>query len=257
MAVGQKIRIICAKGERIIEEGDTLTRDELWRIAEAAAGGTLFSCQSQICRGYLSLAGGYRLGLCGSVNIEGEKIRSFGDISSICIRAPHAVIGCADNLPELFSGEFQNTLIIAPPAVGKTSLLREIVRVMSTAGTQIGLADERSEVAALRYGVPELDVGEHTDIMDGAPKALAVMSLLRCMSPQIIALDEISERADISACTSCFGCGVKILATAHGKDVQDLYQRPLYRELLEQKIFDRAVVISRESGKRKYEVVAL
>lgn len=257
MNVGQEILIKTGDGESSPMPGEYITRDELWRIAESAAGGALWSCESQLKRGYLSLSGGYRLGICGSVNVEKGEIRSFGDISSLCIRFPHQAIGCALGLDELWESGFESTLIIAPPGGGKTTLLRELVRILSLRGYRVGLADERSEVAAMSGGVPQLEVGPRTDVMDGAPKALAVMTLLRCMSPAIVALDEITEQADLQALSSCHGCGVKLLATAHGADANDLHERALYKELLSGGIFKKCVLIKNINGKRGYEVASL
>ncbi|HIW16561.1 MAG TPA: stage III sporulation protein AB [Firmicutes bacterium] len=239
--------------ERSLDCG-ALTPDELWRITEAAAGGSLWSCESQLRRGYLSLSGGARLGICGEVNLEHGEIRSFGEISSLCLRFPREVRGCADGLEELLEGGFENTLIISPPGGGKTTLLRELVRRLSESGVRVGLADERGEVAAMRAGAPQLDVGPMTDVLSGAPKAAAVMSLLRCMSPQVVAFDEITEPEDAAACSSCYGCGVKLLATAHGSGEGDLRRRRLYRGLLDAGIFARCVVIKLDAGSRTYEV---
>lgn len=257
LRAGQEITLITSQGEERPMPGDTLTGDELWRITEAAAGGSLWSCETQLRRGYLSLPGGARLGVCGSVNLEKGEIRSFSEISSLCLRFPHQVIGCAAGLGELFDNGFESTLLISPPGGGKTTLLREIVRLLSTSGLRVGLADERGEVAALHSGVPQLEVGPRTDVLGGAPKAVAVMTLLRCMNPQVMALDEITETEDISACSSCFGCGVKLLSTAHGEDEGDLRRRPIYRELLDRHIFQRCVIIRRCEGKRIYEVIEL
>ena len=118
----------------------------------------------------------------------------------------------------------------------------------------MGLADERGEVAAMRAGAPQLDVGPMTDVLSGAPKAAAVMSLLRCMSSQVVAFDEITEPEDAAACSSCYGCGVKLLATAHGSGEGDLRRSGLYRGLLDAGIFARCVVIKLDAGSRTYEV---
>ncbi|MGE4353495.1 MAG: stage III sporulation protein AB [Oscillospiraceae bacterium] len=257
LRAGQEVQVLTTQGELSPMPGEVLTKDELWRITEAAAGGSLWSCETQLRRGYLSLAGGYRLGICGSVNLEHGEIRSFSDISSLCLRYPRQAIGCAESLVSLWKNGFESTLIIAPPGGGKTTLLRELVRILSASGTRVGLADERGEVAALYGGIPQLEVGPRTDVMDGAPKAKAVMTLLRCMNPEVVALDEVTEEADLGACISCFGCGVKLLATAHGADVGDLRRRRLYSELLDEKIFSRCVLIRRSGRERNYEVIAL
>jgi stage III sporulation protein AA len=255
-AAEQPIAILPGGAEHVLD-CPPLTPEELWRTAESAAGGSLWSAESQLRRGYLSLPGGARLGVCGAVNLEGGAVRSYSEISSLCLRLPHQAIGCAEGLDILFAGGFSSTLIVSPPGGGKTTLLREIVRLLSSGGTRVGLADERGEVAALWNGVPQLAVGPRTDVLSGAPKAEATMTLLRCMNPQVVALDEITERADVRACLNCLGCGVLLLATAHGVDIQDLRRRALYASLLNEGVFQRCVVIRPEGGRRRYEVSAL
>ncbi len=254
LIVGRDVIVHTADEEIFPMKNAPVTRDELWRIAEASAGGTLFSCESQLRRGFLSLPDGVRVGVCGSVNIEKGEIRSFNDISSICIRFPHQAIGCAESLGASFIEDFKSTLIIAPPGGGKTTLLRELIRLLSNSGHRVGLSDERSEVAAMHNGIPQLDIGCRTDVFDGAPKATAVMTLLKCMTPKIIALDEITEEDDLRALINCHGCGVKLLATAHGFGLDDLKKRKLYTRLLDENIFEQFIVIKKEEKNRRYEV---
>ena len=246
--------LVLSEGEERRPDCAPLTPDELWRITECAAGGSLYSCGSQLRQGWLSLPGGARLGVCGTVNPEEGQVRSYSEISSLCLRMPHQALGCARGLEELFRGGFVSTLLLSPPGGGKTTLLRELVRVLSGSGVRVGLADERGEVAAVYRGVPQLDVGPNTDVITGAPKAAGTMTLLRCMNPQVIALDEITEPADIAACSSACGCGVQLLATAHGSGADALRRRPLYAQLLDQKIFARCVEIRCRDGARRYEV---
>ena len=256
LRAGQPPVVLLPDGERGILSLSAVTPEELWRITEAAAGGSLFSCESQLRQGFLPLPGGARLGICGTVTLENGSVRSYSEISSLCLRFPHEVIGCAEGIWGHFS-DFRSTLIISPPGFGKTSLLREMVRLLSSAGYRIGLADERGEVAALYRGVPQMAVGENTDVLSGAPKAEAILCLLRSMNPQIIALDEMTREEDLNACISCQGCGVKLLATAHGEDVRDLSRRDIYRRLLDRHLFENCIVIRRDGGERIYEVTSL
>jgi len=248
--------VIMPDDKNIVLGCTAMTSEELWRITEAAAGGSLFSCESQLRRGYLSLPGGARLGICGGVNVENGAVRSYSEISSLCLRFPHQAIGCAEGLSELIR-DFRSAIIISPPGYGKTTLLREMVRLLSSGGHRVGLADERGEVAALYRGVPQLAVGPNTDVLSGAPKAEAMMALLRSMNPQIIALDEITQESDLLSCISCHGCGVHLLATAHGEDASDLSRRDIYMRLLDRHIFKSCIVIRREGALRRYEVSAL
>ncbi|MBR5543434.1 MAG: stage III sporulation protein AA, partial [Oscillospiraceae bacterium] len=151
---------------------------------------------------------------------------------------------------------FDNTLIISPPGHGKTTILRDLVRRISDKGVRISLVDERGEIAAKHGGVAQFDVGRCTDVLDGAPKAQGAMLLLRTMSPQVIALDEITAREDVDAIFSITNCGVRILATAHGDDEKSLFRRPLYRELLNAEIFGNIVILKKEEGNFSYRLLS-
>ena len=155
------------------------------------------------------------------------------------------------------SGRFENTLILSPPGGGKTTLLRDLVRCLSDNGQRIGLIDERGEVAVTYQGQPQMDVGKRTDVLDGCPKALGIPMVLRAMNPQIIAVDEITMRSDLQAMQMAAGCGVGLLATIHAADVSELLEKPLYRTLMEERVFSLAVCIRREDGQRSYTVEEL
>jgi stage III sporulation protein AA len=155
----------------------------------------------------------------------------------------------------LFESRFASTLLLSPPGGGKTTLLRELLRLGSDRyGLRIGLADERGEVAAVWKGAPQMDVGKHTDVLDGCPKAQALSLLLRTMSPQLLAADEITAGEDIAALSEAANCAVPVLATAHASSVDELRRRPLYRTLLEQEVFKRVVLIRREREQRRYQM---
>ena len=141
-----------------------------------------------------------------------------------------------------------------------TTLLRELVRFISEGeggpALRVGLTDERGEVAALYGGMPQLEVGRRTDVIEGCSKARGAMLLLRAMNPQVLAMDEITAPEDVDALTAAAGCGAVLLATAHGER-GGLSSRPLYRRLLEEKIFRRLVTIGRGTAGREYEVKEL
>ncbi|MCD7822386.1 MAG: stage III sporulation protein AB, partial [Clostridiales bacterium] len=176
------------------------------------------------------------------------------------IRIARPVNGFAEPVVgQVYQGERpSSTLILSPPGYGKTTLLRDLIRLISLRyHLRIGLADERGEVAALWKGVPQMDVGPTTDVLDGCPKAQGLMQLLRGMGPQLLAADEITAPEDVAALSSAANCGVALLATAHAAGVEELGQRPLYWELLEQGIFQQVCILRREGQRRFCTVEAL
>ncbi|MEG0780772.1 MAG: stage III sporulation protein AA [Oscillospiraceae bacterium] len=213
--------------------------------------------------GYLPARGGCRIGLCGTAVMRDGAVTNLRELSSVVVRIAHEKRGIGvPLLPQLFAdGIFQSTLLISPPGGGKTTLLRDLVRCLSDGGVQppqrVALLDERGEVAVAYQGLPQMDVGRHTDVLDACPKALGIPMVLRALNPQIIAVDEITERADIAAMTHAANCGVGLLATVHGGSVGELLQKPLYQDLLDAKVFRLAIVLEKREGARHYSVEEL
>ena len=187
-------------------------------------------------------------------------VTNLKQISSAVIRIAREQRGIAREIaPQLFrEGRFASTLLLSPPGGGKTTLLRDLVRQLSSGegvpAQRITLVDERGEVAVMYRGQPQMDVGSRTDVLDGCPKALAIPMVLRAMNPQIIAVDEITVREDLQAMAQAAGCGVALLATIHAANTAELEQKPLYRELLANRVFRKAVLIRVSAAGRSYTV---
>jgi stage III sporulation protein AA len=244
--------------ERLIAGLRKITSEDLDGVLERATGASVHTAQSSIRNGFVSVPGGVRLGLCGSAALRGGEIDGIRRLSSVSIRIPHELKGCADGIYEpLTDGGFKSTLIISPPGCGKTTLLRELVRRLSDAGHRVSLCDDRGEVAAVWDGEAQFDVGRCTDVMSDAPKGQTSVMLLRAMNPQILAMDEITAPADVQAAEEAVGCGVQLLATAHAAGTADFQTRPLYRRLMEDKVFKNAVTITMRDGRRYYTREAL
>ena len=185
------------------------------------------------------------------------------NLSSADLRIARQMPGAARGVLEQLcrEGRLESALILAPPGLGKTTLLRDLIRRVSGGeGCQplrVALADERGEVAALCRGGPQLEVGPRTDVMEGCPKAQGLMLLLRAMNPQVLAADEITAPEDVAALRAALGCGAVLLATAHGTDRADLERRALYRPLMEECCFRYLVRITRKGAERRCHVEEL
>ena len=221
------------------------TSDDIYETMERISRHSFYAYEAELSMGYITLPGGHRVGVAGQVAMEGGAVKAWKYISAINIRIAHSIAGCANNILPYLTTEngFMHTMIIAPPGCGKTTLLRDIVRQISDGGLTVGLVDERSEVAGCFRGVPQNDVGIRTDVLDGCPKEIAMGMLLRAMSPDVIAVDELGGKEDARAVDAVINAGVKLLCTVHGNDVAEAKENPALSKLLGRGIFERFVVL--------------
>lgn len=259
LRVGYPVSVTLPMGERFISESPIVTSKDLYSVLETATKSSAHMALERVCQGYVAVAGGHRLGLCGSAVIKEKKIHNLRSVSSMNIRIAKEMTGIGTEILKDLCAEawMPSVLVLAPPGAGKTTLLRDLIRGISygVAGNaqRVGVADERGELAAMWDGVPQFDLGPHTDVLDGCSKAEGLMILLRGMNPQVLAVDEITALEDIEALEMASGCGVALMATAHGRSMDDLMTRPLYKRLLRRKIFHRLIRIGTGDGVRKYQ----
>src|SRR5574344_1314618 len=243
--------------------------NEIKETMEYVSNYSLYAFEEEIRQGYITISGGHRVGICGKAVIDQNRIKTIKYISFINIRLAHEVIGCAKKLSQYIyrdAGNIYNTLIISPPRCGKTTLLRDLIRIVSNGddpgllelstkslanstselhkGMSVGLIDERSEIAASYLGIPQNDIGVRTDVLDGIPKTTGIMMMIRTMSPKVIAIDEIGSKEDIEAIRYGTNCGCRFIATIHGDSMSDLLLKPQIKEMIEEKIFERYVILS-------------
>ncbi len=238
--------------------GHEVTSEDMQTVLEKASGASVHSVESGISAGYVSVKGGIRVGLCGTGIMKGDKFCGIRSLSSVSVRIPREIDSCAKEVGKMLkSMGFPSTLIISPPGYGKTTCLRSLIKLASYSGKRVSVADERGELAAIWNGEPQFDLGPHTDVMTAVPKAQAISALIRAMNPEMIAMDEISDEEDIKAALNAVGCGVDILAAAHAADVSDMLSRPIYRELIENKVFKYALVIRKSGSLRSYSLEEL
>ncbi|MFZ5987145.1 MAG: stage III sporulation protein AA [Bacillota bacterium] len=235
-----------------------VTQEQIMKTLELISENSIYAFQDEIKNGFLTLKGGHRVGITGRVVLEGNNIKNIKDISGLNIRISREVTGCAlEVMKYIISGDrdVYNTLIISPPQCGKTTILRDITRILSDGmdelkfrGVKVGVIDERSEIAACYKGVPQNRVGMRTDVLDACPKQLGMIMMLRSMSPDVIVTDEIGSSGDKEALMQVLNAGIKIISTAHGYNVSELKTRREVLSLMEDKVFERFIVLSTRRG---------
>lgn len=244
------------------EDGYLVTQEDVEETLSTAARHSLYAFEEELKQGFITVPGGHRIGVAGRTVMGADGIKTIQPAASLNIRFAHQIKGCGDfvmpylyanNLQKSGTEEFFHTLIISPPCCGKTTLLRDIVRRVSDGngihrGRNVAVVDERSEIGACYRGVPQNEVGIRTDILDGCPKAEGMMILIRSMSPAVVAVDEIGGKKDLEAVRFVMNCGCKILASVHGTAMEDIKNKPVWRDFLEEKIFERYVILSRRNG---------
>jgi len=204
---------------------------------------SLYAFEEELRHGFITLPGGNRVGVCGKAVTENGSIKTQKNISCLNIRLAREVKCCADQIIKI-AGRLGHTMIISPPGRGKTTLLRDLIRQQSDGGRSVGVIDERSELAACYLGEPQLDLGARTDVLDGGLKAEGIRLMLRSMSPEIIAVDELGGPEDFAAIEDVLCAGVTLICTAHGASVEDVRKKPILREIIGMGLFEMFVVLS-------------
>ena len=254
--IGQPLFLCYAQGEEQ-QAADTVSSEQMQYMVSRISQGSVYAWEEEFRRGYLTLPGGFRVGMTGKAVLEGGQIRTLTRISALNFRIAKAVPGVAGPLMPLLYQEasIANCLLVSPPGGGKTTMLRDIVRQLSNGaawlaqrGRTVAVVDERSEIAGCIQAVPQMDVGCRTDVLDGCPKSEGIRMLLRAMTPQVIAVDEIGTDADVQALEEAAESGVSVIATAHGDSVESLYRHPVLYKLIEGQYFAFIIVLKWQTG---------
>ena len=242
-------------GQEIVMTDYIVKQQDILQAFEKVCENSVYSYRRQICDGYITIRGGNRVGIVGSAVIDNGQIININYISSLNFRIARQKIGCSniiiEDIIDIKNNSIYNTLIVSPPGCGKTTLLRDVVRNISNGiksigfkGKNIGVVDERGEIAAMYKGVPQNDIGIRTDVVDNMPKPEAMRMLVRSMAPDIIACDEIGSIEDIKAIDYVMCSGVKGIFTAHGKDLEEVNKNPELSRLLKKHTFERIVLLN-------------
>lgn len=238
---------------------------DVQHAVQALTQNSLYALEEELRAGYITIKGGHRVGLAGETVVEKGSIRTLKNISSLNIRLARSLPGCARPLlPYLVSpsGRPYHILVLSPPRCGKTTLLRDLIRSFSCGipelglpGLNVGVVDERSEIAGCYQGIPQLDVGPRTDVLDRCPKWEGLFMLVRAMGPEVVATDEVGKPKELEALQEALHSGVILLASVHASTLEELKRRPGWGVLLRQGVWQRFILLSRGLGPGTVEAI--
>ncbi|WP_144935696.1 stage III sporulation protein AA [Paenibacillus sp. 32O-W] len=242
------------------------TNEDCTMLLDLLTNHSVYSFEEELRRGYITIAGGHRVGLAGRTVLGQGQVKLIRDISSFNIRVarekPDSGLPVLPLLLDRERRKVRSTLIVSPPQHGKTTIIRDLARLISGGGAswpremdtfKVGIVDERSEIAACYKGVPRFDVGPRTDVLDCCPKAEGMMMLIRSMSPDVLIVDEIGRAEDALAVHEAAHAGIAVIATAHGADLADIRRRPVLKELWESGAFERYVQLRKTGSSVRVE----
>lgn len=247
LRIGRPATMLIQNREEVLPGNILVTDKLLENLLNRATGYSPYALKLEESGLFLPLEGGGRLGLCGDAVIHDGKLMGMRQLSSVSVRIPHQILGVAKETAErlLSSGQVPSVLIVSPPGEGKTTFLRDLIRLISQRGFRVAVADERRELSGMTGGVPQLELGPATDVLAGCPKETGIPLLIRAMNPQVLAVDEISGDRELELVTYAAFCGIAVLATAHGTDLGSLQKRSLYRRLLDSGAFSWCITLKR------------
>ena len=242
--------VVISEGREIsLHDGKLVTPDLIDETLNRLLDYSYYAYEDELSKGYITIEGGHRVGLCGTVTMKDGKVHLIKDVSSLNIRRSRQIIGVSGKIINSVCDEkrriIRNTLIISPPKCGKTTILRDLARNLSGRGYRVGICDERSEIAGCYNGKSSFDLGSRTDILDGCPKSEGILMLIRSMSPDVIITDEIGRKEDVGAIDSALCAGVKTITTIHGSSYEDV-ENSAVGELIKRHVFETLIFLSAE-----------
>ena len=261
--------IVCLSGKNFFlgesgvvfdqDKAITISHEEIEKFVFRASENSIYAVNNQIQQGFITIAGGVRIGICGSIVVENGKIITINNFSSVNIRIPHEIKNCSLPIIKFLLDEkgFKNTLIISPPGAGKTTFLRDIALQISNLNLAYNLLvlDERFEIASCVNGKNLLAVGAFTDVLSGGNKRFGFDVGIRALKPDIIFTDELAGDDDVQCVLEASSCGIKLASTMHAKNITQLKSKSFFPKLEENGVFERYIVLSADGGPGRIDSV--
>lgn len=218
-------------------------------ILKNVSSNSIYSIQKDLNKGYITIPGGHRIGIAGEVVVVDGEIKNIKDISSMNIRIAHEIIGSSNEIMDLIikEGKIQNTLIVSPPCLGKTTLLRDVIRNLSNMKYNVAVIDERGEIACMYKGESMLNIGNRTDVISYVEKSTGMQMAVRSLAPDVVCTDEIGDIKDYKAIEYVCRCGVGFITTMHGDSLKDVENSEM-KGILDNHYLDNVIVLGKEIG---------
>lgn len=251
--------VACVDGRNFVLKTADITCEDLENIVHKAAEYAIYAVLDQMVKGFITIRGGVRIGIAGELVMNCGQVIAVKNISSLCVRIPHAVKNCASAvLPYLFEIKRpMSTLIVAPPGAGKTTLLRDLAWQISNRYPMLNtlILDERGELAACYQGEKQLDVGQNCDVITGGTKAFGFENGIRSLRPDVVITDEIATAEDAAMLQRAVRSGVVVIASVHAADLGEVRAKPDLGVLVSQGVFERYIVL--RTGEQAGEIVGI
>lgn len=239
-----------------------IDRHRLDEMLNYITGYSVYAMDEELRQGYITYSGGHRIGITGHATYEAfektgpKQVTNIVDIGGLNIRIAHERKGCAEKIIPYIKHDdtIYNTIIFSSPGIGKTTYLRDAIRILAEE-KKVCVVDERSEIAACIDGKPQNNLGKRCDVLDACPKLIGMRMVLRSMSPEIIAVDELGKEDEFQMLEQMRYSGVKILGTMHAGNIKEIMRNPLMKSCIESGAVERFVELDKMvNGKRYFRI---